>query len=185
MVRRQTDLDARLAGIEAVLKITPQPVTQSEPIRTPPAQAIPEPASQLQPEKTSRRLETAFGLTWLSRVGVITVVLALAFFFEYAFENHWITEWGRVVLGLACGAASLLFGERMWRAGERTFGQALTAAGIAFLYLSFWAAYALYHLIGQPAAFALMLLTTSAAGALALRYEGPAIAALGLAGGYA
>jgi uncharacterized membrane protein len=176
MVRRQTGLEERLARLERALNVTPPASVPAGPAP---------PTARPQREARSRGLETAFGLTWLSRIGVVTVVLALAFFFEYAFENHWITEPIRVVLGLACGAASGLFGERLWRSAQRTFAQALTAAGIAFFYLSFWAAYALYHLMAEPAAFGLMLLTTAAAGALALRYEGPAIAALGLAGGYA
>jgi len=183
MVRRQAEVEQRLARLESALNVAPH-ATQSE---SGPAVAPPPPASDMTPpraEPRSRQIETAFGLTWISRIGVITVVLALAFFFEYAFENHWITEWGRVALGLGCGAASLFFGERLWGGGQRTFAQALTAAGIAFLYLSFWAAFALYHLIGQPVDFGLMLLTTGAAGALALRYDGPAIAVLALAGGY-
>ena len=201
MVRRQTELEQRLARIEAALRIA-TPATEAEPPRPesvpaspavtnppPPTRNPPLPptvrAPAMQPEPDSRRLETAFGLTWFSRIGVITVVLALAFFFEYAFENHWITEWGRVILGLICGAASLLAGERLWRGAQRTFAQALTAAGIAFLYLSFWAAFALYHLVAQAAAFALMVLVTGAAGALALRYDGLAIAVLGLSVGYA
>jgi len=138
-----------------------------------------------QPAGAPPTYETAFGLTWISRIGVVTVVLALAFFFEYAFENRWITEWGRVILGLGCGSASLFIGERLWRGAHRTYGQAITAAGIAFLYLSFWAAFALYHLISQPAAFGLMLLTAGTAGVLALHYDGAAIASMGLLSGYA
>src|SRR4051794_14259950 len=116
MVRRQDELDRRLTQLEsgrpaaarAVRPAPPSPVVPS----TPPLPAAPAPATR-RPEP--RPIETAFGLTWISRIGVITVVLALAFFFEYAFENQWITAWGRVGLGLACGAVSLFFGERFWR----------------------------------------------------------------------
>lgn len=194
MVRRQTELEQRLAQIEMALKmapahpVEPRPAVVSDPPPAAPRPAVigvPPPPFSAPPPPEGRQFEAAFGLTWLSRIGVVTVVLALAFFFEYAFENHWITEWGRVALGLACGAGLVAAGEWLWRGGQRTFAQALTAAGIAFFYLSFWAAFALYHLMPQAAAFTLMLLTTGAAGALALRYEGLAIAALGLAGGYA
>ena len=178
MVRRQTELEGRLERLEAALKLPPAVSAAPEP-------PAPRPAPPPPPPSPKPGIETAFGLTWLSRIGVITVVLALAFFFEYAFENHWITEMARIGLGLVGGAAALFFGERFWKSGERTFAQALTAAGIAFLYLSFWAAFALYHLIARPAAFGLMLLTTAAAGALAVRYESLAIAVLGLAVGYA
>src|SRR5690242_10732637 len=120
--RRLEAIEQRLARLETLLKVTAPPATAPEP-----------------PREARRRpaIEAAFGLTWISRIGVITVVLALAFFFEYAFENHWITEWGRLALGWAAGVLSLVFGERFWRGGQRTFAQALTAAGIAFFYLSF------------------------------------------------
>jgi Predicted membrane protein (DUF2339) len=195
LVRRQADLEQRLARIETALHLAP-PVTHAEPA-LPPEPAAPSPEKErppappaldalaAQPEPDSRRLEAAFGLTWFSRIGAVTVVLALTFFFEYAFENHWITESGRVVVGLVCGTALLFAGERLWRGAQRTFAQALTAAGIAFFYLSVWAAFTLYHLIGQAAAFVLMVLVTAGAGALALRYKGLAIAVLSLSVGYA
>jgi uncharacterized membrane protein len=193
LVRRQEELERRLARLEGPVKpATDLPATEpvavpaeclpAKPAALPPV--VPELPSEL-PQEPPRNLETALGLTWLSRIAAITVVLALAFFFEYAFENHWITEWGRVLLGTACGAGALMAGERFWRGGHRTYGQALTAAGIAFLYLSFWAAYGPYHLIPQPAAFTLMVLVTAAAGLLAVRYDAPAVAMLGLAGGFA
>jgi uncharacterized membrane protein len=172
--QRLDAIEERLARLESLL-------AASVPAR-PAAPPGPSPATPSAPPRT---FETAFGLTWISRIGVITVVLALAFFFEYAFENHWITEWGRVALGLGCGAVSLFFGERFWRGLERTYAQALTAAGVAFLYLSFCAAFSLYHLMVQAAAFGLMLLTAVAAGGLALRYDGAAIAAMGLLSGFA
>ena len=180
MVRRQEEIEQRLERLERGLATAPPVSAPLEPAAAPPATV-----AGTAPNPNTGGLETAFGLTWLSRIGVITVVLALAFFFEYAFENHWITEPARIGLGVFCGALAWFFGERLSRSGQRTFAQALTAAGIAFLYLSFWAAFSLYHLIPQPAAFGLMLLATGAAGALAVRYDGLAIAALGLAGGYA
>ncbi len=129
-------------------------------------------------------LEVTFGMHWLSRIAVITVVLALAFFFEYAFQNHWVNEGGRVALGLLCGAAALLAGERFRRAGQRAYGQTLASAGIAFFYLSCWAASSLYHLIPAVVGFAAMALVTAGAGALAVRYDSAAAAALGLGGGF-
>ncbi|PWT97011.1 MAG: hypothetical protein C5B51_32200 [Terriglobia bacterium] len=173
--RRLESLEERVAHLESVL----QARMPEAPRSAPPSAAAPAAAH------SSHILETALGLTWISRIGVITVVLALAFFFEYAFENHWISELGRVGLGLACGAAALFFGERLWRAGQLTYAQALTAAGVSFLYLSFWAAFALYQMLEQPAAFGLMFLTAGLAGVLALRYDGAAIASMALLSGYA
>jgi hypothetical protein len=175
--RRQAEIEERLARLEQ--KAARGPAPSSPPPPAPKPQAPPPRRAALP------RFEFAFGLTWISRIAVVTVVLALAFFFEYAFENHWITAAGRVVLGVACGAAALGSGERFRRKGQGAFAQALTAAGIAFLYLSVWAAFGLYGLIAQPAAFGLMVLVTAGAGALALRCDGAAVAMLGLAGGFA
>jgi hypothetical protein len=129
-------------------------------------------------------VESTVGLNWISRIGALTLVIGVAFFFKYAFENRWIGETGRVLLGLAVAAALLAAGERFWRAGQRIYGQSLSAAGVGFAYLSLWAAHALYRLIAQAPAFAAMALVTAGACALALRYGGPAMAAIGLLGGY-
>ncbi len=134
---------------------------------------------------TMPHFETTFGMHWLGRIAVITVVLALAFFFEYAFQNHWFSAGGRVLLGLACGSAALLGGERFRRGGQRAYGQTLAAAGVAFFYLSVWAASSLYHLVPAGVGFGLMAVVTAGAGALALRYDSAAAAALGLGGGFA
>ncbi|HEY1338460.1 MAG TPA: DUF2339 domain-containing protein, partial [Bryobacteraceae bacterium] len=195
MVRRNAELEQRIARLEAAAGLAPETRTEappafpaSVPLPPPPPAAPPEPPMAPRPQTAAppaRNLETSLGLTWISRIAVVTVVLALAFFFEYAFENHWITEWGRVFLGLGAGAAALFFGDRFWRGGQRAYGQSVAAAGIAFLYLSFWAAFGLYHLIAQAAAFSLMALTTAAPGALAVRYDSQAVALLGMAGGFA
>jgi len=99
-------------------------------------------------------------------------------------DNQWIGEAGRVVLGVVAGFATLAFGEHMWRKGHRIYAQGITATGIAILYLSFWAAFQVYHLVPQGFAFALMVATTAMAGALAIHYGAMAISALGLIGGF-
>ena len=42
-------------------------------------------------------------MVWVNRIGVITLVLGVAFFFKYAVDNRWIGETGRVVLGILAG----------------------------------------------------------------------------------
>jgi hypothetical protein len=199
---RLETLLAALAPQAGPVSAAPPPVvphagpvlTGSAPRQAPSASAPPPAATHWAPQSGQsvagappppRDIETTVGLTWLSRIAVLTIVLALAFFFKYAFENHWITEWGRVLLGVACGLGAAAAGERFWRGGQRTYAQSLTAAGIGFLYLSCWAAFALYHVVPQSAAFAAMVLVTAGAGALSLRYESQAVALLGLAGGFA
>ena len=197
MVSRQRRMEARLGrleesarhrrtGVEAVPAAGGPPEHRDEPPPPQPealpggARARPRPPARdrrFRSQEPRRRfprrsrqqgLESAFGLTWISRIGALTLVIGVAFFFKYAFENHWITETGRVLLGVACAAALLgTSANGCGGAMQRTYAQALTAAGIAFLYLSFWAGVRALPPVGQTARPALMALTTAGACALA------------------
>ena len=103
--------------------------------------------------------EWLLGGNWLARVGILAVVLGLAFFLKLAFDNDWIGETGRVVLGLLVGSG-LLGGGEYWRRKYAVWAQALTGGGIAILYLSVFAAFALYGLIPPLPALGFFLLVT-------------------------
>ncbi len=124
------------------------------------------------------------GLTLVNRIGAITLILGVAFFFKWAVDNNWIGPAGRVMLGLLAGFATLGAGDFLWRKRQQVFAQGITATGISIIYLSLYAAFDFYHLIPQAAAFVLMVAATAMAGVLALRYQSFAIAALGLLGAY-
>lgn len=154
---------------EPVMPVVPAFLAGREP--------IPAPADR-------QHLETRMGLTWINRIGVVTLMIGVAFFFKYAIDNQWIGETGRVVLGVLAGLATLAAGDVLWHRGQRVFAQGICGLGVSILYLSFYASFGFYHLLPQAAAFGLMVMTTAMAGALALRYGAAAIAALGLLGGY-
>src|SRR5687768_7306716 len=112
VARRQEESDRRLERIEKALGIAIEPAPrQQEPPQQEspqPAQAstpppiieppTPEPSQPPPPEPPP--LETQVGLTWINRIGSITLVLGIAFFFKYAVDNEWIGESGRVLLGV-------------------------------------------------------------------------------------
>ncbi|HWR52846.1 MAG TPA: DUF2339 domain-containing protein [Bryobacteraceae bacterium] len=207
LIRIQQDqrvLSDRLARLEGAAGFT-APVSQSAaqpatPEAPPPFSSVPPEAAEVQPAPPmpgpapaptppphvhrSPELETRMGLTWINRIGVVTLVLGVAFFFKYAVDNRWIGEGGRVALGVLAGLALLAGADRLWHRGQRVFAQGITGAGIAVLFVAFYAAFGFYSLISQPAAFGLMLLNTAAAIVLSLRYGSQAIAALGLVGGF-
>ena len=131
-----------------------------------------------------QQLETRMGLTWINRIGVLTLIIGVAFFFKYAIDNQWIGETGRVVIGVLAGLATLVAGDVLWRRGQKVLAQGVCGLGVSVLYLSFYASFGFYHLLPQAAAFVLMVMVTAMAGALALRYGAMAIAALGMFGGY-
>ena len=191
------ELDARLQRIEASLGLTAKPAPPAVevtppplPNAAPPPPLPPEPApvpietSAPPPPLPEPALETQFGLNWLNRIAIITLLFGVAFFFKYAVDNQWIGPGMRVALGIAAATFSLFIGEWMSLRNQKVFAQGLTGLGLALLYLSFYATFGFYHLLPQSVAFLLMALTTLAAGGLALHYSTPAVAVLGLLGGY-
>ncbi len=128
--------------------------------------------------------EWLLGGNWLARIGIVALIIGVGFFLKLAFDNQWIGETGRVLLGLVAGVALLAAGE-FWRRKYPVWAQAVTGGGIAILYLSIFAAFGLYQLIGGLTALGLAFLVTAAAAGLALRYGALAIAILGILGGFA
>ena len=98
-------------------------------------------------------LESRIGSRWLLYVGVIAIVTGASYFEKLAIENHWVNETWRTIQGGLAGLALVAGGLRIARNGYRRYGQILAGAGIAILYVSMYAAFNFYHLIGHPAAF--------------------------------
>lgn len=188
--RRLVQLETLLAAGQQAPQPTPELV---EAPREPPVQPQPPPASPKPPEaaapapakmKPEWDLEAIIGGNWLNRIGVLAFLIGAAFFLKYAFDNRWIGETGRVILGLIAGLVFLALGERYQRKDFPRFAQGLTGGGIALLYLSIYAAFGFYHLIPQVPAFLFMILVTIAGVALAVRYNAIVIATTAALGGF-
>ena len=169
--RKLSRLEARLNAIEAALAgrseipTEPPPVTQK-------------------PSLKAATLESVIGRRWVGWIAIALILFATAFFLKYAFDNRWIGEFGRVSIGITFGIAMCLAGYRYQQRGWRVFAQILTAGGIVLLYLSTYAAFAYYHLVGQKTAFVFLVLLIAEAAVLSLRYNAPAIATMALVGGF-
>jgi uncharacterized membrane protein len=125
-----------------------------------------------------------FGGTWLSRVGGLLLILGVGFFLKHAFEHEWIGPGGRVLAGLTAGLAMLTGGVRLaGRERYRVPAQSLIAVGIGVLYLSLYAAHALYALVGAPTTLLAMAVVTVVSFATAVRLDARALAALATLGG--
>src|SRR4051812_29448580 len=189
VLRRQADLETRLSRLEAAsrdpreagLPIPPPPIVppRPDPVVTPVPRAEVT-GSRPMPAAAGERpaIETKVGLTLVNRIGVITLVLGVAFFFKWAVDNQWIGPTGRVLLGLLAGGLALGAADFLFRKAQKTFAQGIAGAGLAFVSLAAYAAFGFYHLVPQAVAFAFLLSTTVFGVALSLRYDSPAIAAL-------
>ena len=183
------------AAVPAMPTAAPFPSTASPTLQTSPPspQTSPGPtgagASTVPPNyyssgPASWNWEWLIGGNWLARIGILAVIIGVGFFLKLAFDNEWIGETGRVVLGLAAGLALLGAGE-FWRRKYPVWAQPVTGGGIAILYLSIFAAYSLYELIPAWQALGFSVLVTLTAAGLAIRYEARSIAVIGILGGFA
>ncbi len=198
---RVAELTSRVKQLEALMASQPRetPTTEApkpEPTPPPPSEPPPPPTPEPIPPpvytpppvatytRTSGEIESMIGRRWIGWIAVSLLLFATAFFLKYAFDNRWIGELGRVAIGIAFGCGMCLAGFRYYQRGWRNFSQILTGGGIVLLYLSNYAAFGYYHLVGQKMAFAYLLVLVAEAAVLALVYNAPAIAIMALIGGF-
>jgi uncharacterized membrane protein len=121
---------------------------------------------------------------WVNRLGIALLLLGAAFGFKYSIDRGWIGPAFRVACGLAM-SASLVGASTRLRASRPGLSRMLGGGGLACAYLSVFAAFQLYALVGYAGAFAAMSAVTAAALVLARRDDDAAIAMVGVIGGLA
>ncbi len=199
------DLRAHVARIEAALRergiaVAPVPIAaaqapphvvegaeQAQPSAPPPLPAnpgVPAGYSVHQPATPDRSLESRIGSQWFNRIGILAVLIGMAWFLKLAIDNHWIGPTGRVLIGIIAGAALIAWSERFRARGYAGFSYSLKAIGTGVLYLSLWASYSLFHLVPAPVAFIAMVLITAVNGFMAWTQESQLLALYALVGGY-
>ena len=141
--------------------------------------------SHAEPHEQPESLETQIGTRWLLYIGVIAIVIGVAYFEKLAIDYHWIGETARVIQGAVMGLALSYAGTRFRRADYRVYGQMITGCGAAILYVSTYAAFNFYHLIDRPAALGLMIAITAMVAWLADREKSQGLALLAVGGGFA
>ena len=180
-------IDSRLKKIEKALNIESpvverpdfaaiqkQTVASREPVK---AEPHPEPSGK-------DDIESRIGLVWLNRIGLVALFLGVTFFLKYAFDNRWIGELGRVILGLCAGFGMVAGSEFARRKNYDVMAQGLHGGGVGILYLSTFAAFGFYHLIGILPAFAFMAVITFYCGLWSTRTDWISSAVIGLIGGF-
>jgi uncharacterized membrane protein len=173
-----------------VQTVAPPPAAAVPPV--PPRQATPPPVpaplitglGERPPSRSREEWEALIGGKLLNRIGAVALILGMGFFLKYAFDNNWITETLRVIIGGVLGGICLVLANSTSRKGFQIFSQGLVGAGIAILYLSVFASFNYYALVSQPVAFLLMAAVTVIAFEEAFRYDALAVSLLGLIGGF-
>jgi uncharacterized membrane protein len=148
------------------------------PIPVPPLP--PPPPSQLELE-----WESIIGVNLANRLGVVTLLLAAAFFLKYVADQGFFPPALRVLSALVSGIGLAFAGWRLHQRGTKIFAQGLAGAGAGVAYAAVFAAFSWYYLIPSALAFAAMVLVTAGASVLAVLMEAPVVAILSFLGAYA
>ena len=169
---------AEAAAAEAPPVVPPAPPRPASPVPRP---LPPEPARP----KRSFDWEALIGVKLFAIVASLALFLAGGFFVSYSMEHGWLTPTIQFAIGIVAGITCLVLGELKVSRRYAWTADALDAAGIALLYVVFFASFARWHLVGATVAFVLFILATVVAVLLAIRRASMLIALLGLIGGFA
>ncbi|CAA6821730.1 MAG: Unknown protein [uncultured Sulfurovum sp.] len=123
----------------------------------------------------------------LLKIGIIAFILGVGFFLKYSIDKDWIPIWGRVFIGILLGISMLITGIKMVQNRHKLFSETLFGGGIAILYLSVFAAFALegFNFISVYPAFIAMIIITILAGIISVQFNAKSTAIFGLIGGFA
>ena len=136
------------------------------------------------PPEARRAWDFATGGNPIIRAAVVVVFVGMGLVIRYAVDVGWLSVSVRLLASAVVGLALTALGWRL-RRGTPGFGLTVQGGGVAVLYLTVYAAYALYGLVPSLAAVALMAAVAVGCGALAVTQDAPTLAVLGVAGGFA
>ena len=161
---------------EPVIPSEPMPFPMYERAYTPP------PVSKHMDERNV--FGKLLGTNWLSKIGIITLVLGIGFFVKYAIDQDWINEIGRVGIGLFTGGLIIGIAHKL-KAKYHVFSSILVGGGISVFYITITIAFREYELFSQTLAFIMLIATTVFSVLLSLLYGRKELAVFSLLGGFA
>jgi hypothetical protein len=129
-------------------------------------------------------LEYALATTWLMRLGIVTIVICVAFFLKWSIDRGILGPSARIGLAIFAGLGMLVGGMRALNKTYHVLGQGLVGGGLAALYFSMFAAGPMYGLLPFTVVFILMTVVTVAACILSVVSNSMLIAIFGIIGGY-
>ncbi len=152
--------------------------TQAKP-RPLPVPPLPKPAPAI-------NWEQFMGVKLFAWIGGLALFLGVAFFVKYSFDNNLVPPELRVAIGFLAGLGLLIGGAVMSRKNFAVLSQTLCGTGVVILYAVTFACRSIYHFqfFGPIPTFLLMVLITTTAFLMAVRFDAQVIAILGMLGGF-
>ncbi|MEY2640906.1 MAG: hypothetical protein RL150_299 [Candidatus Parcubacteria bacterium] len=115
---------------------------------------------------------------WLSKLGVLFILIAFGWFVSYAFVHNWIGPVGRILLGFVFGAALCAFGA--WRMAVRKGeAQVLVVLGSAIVLITAYAARTVYNFLDPISVLGISVLVAAYVAVLAYKWNLERLAVFG------
>ncbi len=110
-----------------------------------------------QPKKKTS--EEVFGMYYLSKIGMIGLLIGIAFLLKYSFDNNLIGPLGRILIGYGFGIVFFVIGE-LYRKKYVHWSRVFTGGSLAVLYFATYAAQHYYGMFSLPVTIFIMSLIT-------------------------
>jgi uncharacterized membrane protein len=129
--------------------------------------------------------EGLVGVKLFSWIAAIAMVVAAIFFLNYSIDQGWLQPPVQMTIGILVGLGLLVLCEVKAAHKYRITANAMDASAVAILFATFYAAYALWHLVSPAVSFFFLVPVAVVAVLLSIRRDSLFIALLGLMGGFA
>lgn len=137
--------------------------------------------------RAAAEIETLIGGRWYAVVGALFIVIGMGLGFKWAFDSGFfdiMPNWLKCATGGAFGVALLVLGEIARRRINDLAAVGLNAAGVGVCYVSTFAAYGFYQVIGPGAAFVLLAIVAAIGVFIGARARLVSVAVVSILGGY-
>lgn len=146
---------------------------------------LPKTENKSVPRKSvSQPIENFVGTNLISKAGILITIIGVFIGARYAIDKELISPATRMILAYVFAFALGITGLRL-KAKFKAFSAILLGGGIAIIYFTTYIAYDYFRLLSLAVSFAMMLITTIGAVALALWYDQKVIAVIGQVAAYA
>lgn len=135
-------------------------------------------------KKPPNALQSLIGRTSMpTRIGIIVLFFGVSFLLRYAAQSGFFPVEARLLLVVIFGGVIYQVGRKL-QARDRGYGLLLRGGAIGIWYLSCYAAFSLYHLVGASMSFAILAGLSGFTAWSAARHDTKAMALLGIVGGF-
>lgn len=152
----------------------------------PEAETAPQPAAPAPPSAkpaAPQSLEFVMGSKWLLWAGAVMVIIGVAYFLKYAYDNNYIGPKGRLAIGSFWGIVAMYLGEH-FRRRFAVLADGVTGIGLAIFYACVYFSFQVYHLSSAGVSFGFAIGVTALAITLAVAHNAVAIAVVAVIGGF-